>query len=215
MTEYYTTLTYSFDIGITPELRNRNKSRSRHIKLTDPLYARIKAYDGIDTCDISRYYVTVGYTPQVLTVEQVNEIIEAEVAWAATQDGLFPLRGDKTPTATLDPTSVRPVRPERKNVISVDFGTHIIAFQANQDGDPDEAAFRQLTRDFAHELSNTDGILTCKMSMNGVRLSFNTEITNYDTVKSHLWDVILKSRDYGPLFPYVEDLEQLKATFGP
>lgn len=201
------TINFTFNTAISdvdPQTGRLNEDAQGN--LVRPLLARIKQIDGVYFCYIARYGMEVKYIVEATNVETLEREINAAVEWAATQEGFFPKRGNKTPRAILEQSK----SPMRKVVVQ--FGTHCLAYPVNALGKYDSATFKHKTQALAARLADTDGIVDCTVELNGAILEYDSRITDHGRVTEHIETVLDETLDDDfnfdveeVFFPYVRN----------
>lgn len=173
----------------------------KHRELTLPVRSQLMMHDGITGCHIDRYALRVDYLPNVTSPQMIDTIVTQVMAWAAAEDGLFPLRGAKTPTATREQP-----KPSRYARIVVVFSTNIVRlpFDASSEG-WNEAVFRKATQEFVTKMTDTDGLTTWQLRICSASVTFNKDITTEQEVIAHLRRAFDELRSHEGFFPYLGD----------
>lgn len=173
----------------------------------------MKGTDGIESCRFGQYGVAVSYVPTVISPTEVFTTARACVEWVASQSrfGLFPLRGDKTPTV------LPPTLPEKVTIVAR-CNSHLMHFFPLESGARgwDRRLFLRETDPLANKLTDIDGVLDYQMLPDGATLTINTLITGVDTAQQYMLNVLRGVADDpgNDYFPFLEDSEkELVVTF--
>ena len=174
-----------------------------HQTLVQRVYARIKYNDGITRCFVSQYGIEVKYFSDVTDASNVRGIVEEAVDWATAElEDLFPLRGSKTPTATLsEGHKPDPNAPQR---VFVRFSSHLTPYYPNGDGGFDTAMYRKKVQPLAETLTNFNGVTEkYELGRNGAVLYFDPRIMNRPMVVAHMRAVFTTAAQGDEFFPYL------------
>ncbi len=158
-----------------------NISYTAHCQLVDPLWERIMRIDGIHRCTIERYSITVEYLTGITDDSTVLAEIQSAVAQAAEMEGLFPLRGDKTP-AVIAPTPNPKAEPSTLTAL---FGSQLVHCRFGRQTD-----FDTITSPLADALAAQDGVCEVYITLDRVCIHFNPRLTDLSAVKQHVLNVL-------------------------
>jgi hypothetical protein len=187
-----------------------------HAALVKPVYARIKYNDGITTCFVAQYGIEVKFFDDVTNAATVTVIVNEAIRWAVEEyderDKLFPLRGGKTPTATLNEDN-KP-DPNAAQRVRVIFSSHLTRYLPNGKGGFDQGGYQDLVESLAKELTDIDGITSdYVLGRNGAVLWFDPKITTREVVEQHMYVVFHRAAGDGnqEIFPFLSDKELVLA----
>lgn len=170
--------------------------------------ARIMQADGVAKCFVDRYEIMVHFRPSVTTLEEVARIVAEAVAWADGQDGYFPLKETKTPTASLKDTARDP-----DNKVIVGFNSYLTRYFLADDLTWDSVAFCAAVHGLVKELADTDGVMSIEVYRCQLVMEFDPEVTQYIYIEEHLRSVLEAALEgENPFFPYL-DGSMLELTF--
>lgn len=204
-------LRFDFNTAITAvETETGKFDENVHRQAVLPVRGKIMSHDGITGCYIARYGVSVEFLDNVITSEKVAEIVQSVVDWAAT-NGLFSLRGEKTPTSTLD----QPVTPPLRYIWAIaNFDSSLIVYPPSTKGGTDTEAFNSATLPVAELITAIDGVSDFKVQLQGVAVQIDTRVTSTDDAIAHLKTVVQSLVGLtGPWFPYLKS-KKLTITTG-
>jgi hypothetical protein len=198
---------FQLNTGITGLGENGKWDEDMHREQVMPVRGKIMEHDGMTGCYIGRYYVEVKFLDYVTNEEAVAEVVQRAVDWAAQQEGLFPKRGDKTPTATLD----RPTPSANEKVI-VRFNSYLRPYKPTQAHDYNREAFKEETYPIAERVTETDGMESFKIGHDGANITYDTHYNNRQAVENHLRSVFEWAAAQEQFFPFLGD-KPLELTF--
>jgi hypothetical protein len=89
--------------GINPETGEWDSEA--HYSTVAPLRGKVMQIDGLADCFIARYAIEITYMSNVAEQTALIKAVQKAVAEVSDMEGFFPLRGDKTPAATLESTT--------------------------------------------------------------------------------------------------------------
>jgi hypothetical protein len=208
--------TWEFNTYITGLPEDGKWDDERHHDIVKPMWLFIKGHDGVTKCYISQANIVVHFFDHITDLDTVERIVQEAMDRFRDEDGFFPVRGDKTPTATRKKVDADiPPDPNQPRWIYFDFGSHAVPYQVNaDDGNWDEEAFKRLTQPLAAALSDLDGIMGCRFSVSSAGLKFDPRYISLNEVKAHVARVLTKAskgrrRRY---FPYIGK-KRLELTF--
>jgi hypothetical protein len=211
-------LTYKFNTAITGVNEETGKfDEAKHREAVLPLRGRLLQHDGLtgNGLQIDRYEMTINYVPEVTNPEAIDAVVDEAVAWAAEQEGFFPLRRGKhlkTPKATRVLPYQRP--PSDNTVVYIDFHTNIVHYPIGDEKEGwDEAAFRQATKPLADRMIDFDGVRSWQLRLATASITFAKKATNAEAVIAHLRQVFQDFRSEEHFFPYLGEDETLDLTF--
>lgn len=134
--------------------------------------------DGISNMIIDRFAMSVDYDLAVTTQENVISAVQEAIVWAASQEGFFPLRGDKTPTANLNMDDAR--RPTSRVNLYVDLPTDLYPYPVtSEEGD-------QARSGIARDLVAIDGACGFGVRQRRIRLEIETSTLSVETARLHI-----------------------------
>lgn len=208
-------LSFEFNTAITAieDQTSGAFNNDRHNELVKPVRAQIMASpnsDGLVGCHIARYGMSVEFLDNVTTVQAVTELVQTAIEWA-TANGLFPLCGDKTPTATLERAD------SNEQWIVIDFSTDLVTFKPVRP-DSDQTgrhwkAFYDSAQNLVRALIKLDGIVDIEIRPRYAALKIRPGQTDTQVVIDHMWQVLEGYRDLDDsYFPFVTDEHPLKLT---
>ena len=176
----------NFNTAITGVNENDGKFVSDvHDRQVMPLRGLLMQVDGVCGCHIARYYIEVKFLTGVTDEATVIEAIKTAVATASEREGLFPLRGNKTPSVIIpEPT---PQTPPTVIKLTAYFGGRVVRFRANGENVP---SFEQETAKLVDAIADHEGIMSVKLIMDGVYVYILTRLTTVEAVKAHVTAVI-------------------------
>jgi hypothetical protein len=204
--------TYEFNTAITALPESGVFDEKAHQAQIDPVFRRIKQKDGITKCFIGPYGTTVHYMPNVIDEADIFATVQEAVTWAAGQEGLFPLRGDKTPQASREVST--PAPPQHRQKVSVFFGTDLVAYPAKPNGDFDQARFDELTSGLVQQLADVDGVRHIKITQGAAAVVFDTRRNDAHTIQERMTDVFLGAEaNDAMMFPHADNTAELELSF--
>jgi hypothetical protein len=198
---------FLFNTGITGLGEKGKWDEDVHREQVMPVRGKIMEHDGMTGCYIGRYYIEVQFLDYVTNEETVAVVVKHAVDWAATQEGLFPKRGDKTPTAALD----RP-EPSVYDTVVVNFNSYILPYKTSKTHDYNSGVFKEETYPIAERLTEIDGMESFKIGHDGARIKFDTRYNNQQAVENHIRQVFEWAARQEQFFPFLGD-KPLKLTF--
>lgn len=204
-------LSFDFNTAITPlESETGKFDEDKHRAAVIPVRARIMAHDGMTGCFIARYAIKVDFLDNVIAPEKVAKAVQSAVDWAA-ENGLFSLRGEKSPMATLD----QPITPPLRYIWAIaNFNSSLIAYPPSTKGGTDTEAFYTTTNPVAEKITAIDGVSDFKVQLQGVAIKIDTHVTSADDAIAHLKSTVQDlTESEGPWFPYLKG-EKLTITTG-
>lgn len=207
---------YEFNTGITATPEDGKFDDKAHATKVEPLFRRIKAYDGITSVYIAVYGIEIKFMPEVLTEAQALAIVRKEVREAANEPelGLFPLRGRKTPKVIAP--KPKKLTPSHQVRIVVACNTHVAAFtpSATKLGEADSEQYARNTHDLAVALTNMDGSMECNIGRRTVSVVIDTRFNTVETAQAHMRDVLTGAVSTMPnIFPFIKNSTELELTF--
>jgi hypothetical protein len=132
--------------------------------------------DGICGMFIARYGMNVEYIDKATSPENVVGAVNEAIQWAADQEDMFPLRGDKTPEAILD-THIP--KPTKNFEVIAELSTNLYALPTTNE------ETQQLRLKFAKLLVRLDGVCEYSIYLDGAALTVDTTITTVEQTKEH------------------------------
>jgi hypothetical protein len=204
-------LSFDLNTAITAvETETGKFDENAHREAVLPVRGKIMSHDGITGCFIARYGIKVDYLDNVTDAEKVAQVVQSAVDWAAS-NSLFPIRGQKTPTATLD----QPVNPPLRYIWAIaNFNSSLIAYPPSVKGGTDTEAFYTTTKPVAEKITEINGVSDFKVHLQGVAIKIDTHVTSTDDAIAHLKSAVQSfvGAD-GPWFPYLKG-QKLTITTG-
>ncbi len=203
---------FKFNTAITAiNVADGKLNDDMHRKQILPLRGRLMQLDGATGCYIDRYGLEVQFN-DVTTLEIVEAHVQDAIRWAATQDGFFPLRGDKAVTVTLN--RPKPPEPSYTGRLLIHFGSDVVALPVSGEFEGyDHDRFRLLTKPLAERITNFDGARSYQLRIRGASVTFDTQVTDREAVEAHLRSVLIDAPTIGNFFPYVKKGGQPTLTF--
>ena len=195
MSERKITLDFNTALVALPEATGALVGNDFTVKIL-PLRGQVMQTDGVCGCHIDRYHMEVKYLDHVTTREQVIADVEAAIAWAA-KSGFFPMRGDKTPTATPRPVPVSTTACWW--VARVDFSTDLFV-------DKSLKKTKKIHRKLIADLAIGDGARNPFVSQRSLGVRFDARNTTAESMEAHIQNVIAKILEERPAenyFPHV------------
>lgn len=196
-------LTFELNTAITALDTETGKfDEDAHREAVLPVRGKIMSHDGVFGCFIARYAIKVDFLDGVTDAEKVAGVVQSAVDWAAA-NGLFPIRGQKTPTAKLEQP---PAAPSPRHIWAiVNFDSSLVAYLPSIKGGTDTEAFYSATKPVAEKITAIDGVTNFKVSLQGVAVQIDTEVTSADDAIAHLRTTVkeLVSAE-GGWFPYLK-----------
>lgn len=205
-------LTFDLNTAITAvETETGKFDENAHREAVLPVRGKIMSHDGITGCFIARYAIKVEFLDGVTDAEKVSEVVQSAVDWAA-DNNLFPIRGQKTPTATLDQP---PAAPSPRHIWAiVNFNSSLIAYPPSTKGGTDTEVFYTATKPVAEKITAIDGVANFKIQLQGVAIQVDTQVTSTDDALAHLKATVEDlAKTEGGWFPYLKG-KALKITSG-
>jgi hypothetical protein len=200
---------FQLNTGITGLGENGKWDEDMHREQVMPVRGKIMEHDGVTGCFIARYYIEVKFLDYVTNEEAVAAVVQEAVDWAATQQGLFPKRGVKTPTATFDQP-----KPESSvyDTVIVRYNSYLSPYKITMDHQYNKAAFQEETLAIAERVTEIDGMEDFKIGHDGARIKFDTRYNNRQAVEAHLRRVFEWAATQEQFFPFLGD-KPLELTF--
>lgn len=192
-------ITFDFNTAITRLDPDTGKWDEKvHNEAVMPLRGLIMQIDGVSGCFIARYAVEVTYVPSVTDQTLVIEAVQAAVLKVSCQDGFFPLRGEKTPSATLP----EPPKPTYDTwwVARVTFDTDLFV-------DTDETSTAKVVGELITRLADADGARQPGATQRVLYVRFDRRQINPENMTAHLKKVIteiMEQRTNKNYFPFGE-----------
>jgi copper chaperone CopZ len=182
-----------------------------HTSLVLPIRGEFMQIDGVSGCRIDRFGFYVEYfdemTDSNTVIEAVLGII-AEFGKRPTESGYFPLRGEKTPSAS--PVLDKPVIWRFKRVgVSMDSLTDYVTV-GDDPNKFDDAEFSRRVKPLAGKLGDANGVTEVKVAMTQVEVSFDSRITSFDQIRDHIMKSLNSVRGSEYFFPHVTEGAELK-----
>ena len=176
-----------------------------------PVRGRIMQLDGVTGCHIARYGMEIGFLDEVVDRDTVETHGMEAITWAGTLDGLFPLRGNKTPAATMD----RPAHRETHSWwVKVTFASYLVRYTPAADDGWDAEAFRTETGSLEKEMTNLSGIINHELRPGFAKVKFDDRYISKEAVEAHLRQLFLSVQERSAnFFPFVPEGETIELEF--
>ena len=197
-------LEFKFNTGITAPFEEGTGKflEDDHKDQVLPMRAKLMELDGLTGCNISRYDLQVNYVASVVDRDAIIAHVNEVVAWAANQEGFFPNRGDKTPTA--EARLPAPSEPERFAWVRVEFPTQVIRYPAlRSEHGMDTVKFNEKVHPLAEKMTAAHGIVGYDIHLLDAAVRFDTVLTTRTAVADHLLRVLKETALFDEnFFPY-------------
>jgi hypothetical protein len=199
----------SFNSAITGiPLETGKFNDTAHTDQILPLRGLIMQLDGVTGMNIGRYGMKVYYLDEMTEPAKILKIVQRSINELMEREGnrLFPIRGDKTPTATID--EPEPSVPDYKQSVIARFDTDLTAYSA------DSEQWAETSAHVKSVLSSVDGVRGCGVYLREVAVCFDSRTITATDMKHHIGRVLrhLDTFEGRPFFPFLNG-RQLSFSF--
>lgn len=168
-----------------------------HNELVKPLRGVVMSQtDGITGMNIGRYGARVQHFAEIVSREQVLAVFQTAVdaLMEMTDTNLFPLRGDKTPTVSIEPAYVP--KPNHKKMVIAGFNTDITTF--SKDG----KAWDEFVAMVGEAVSCFDGARDYTVRLREVGVTIDTRHASTETAQAFMKKVLELLWESGKILPF-------------
>lgn len=192
-----------FNSAITgPPLEDGTLEEPSHQEQTLPLHKLIIQVDGIAFAFISRFVMEISYYEAVTTPQQILTAAQEAIDTLMAIEGmtLFPLRGEKKPTVTLD-SSTQPPQPRSTHLkkVIVRLPSDLTAFPMN------DATWQEHKEHVGGHLVRHEGVRGFEIYLREVIVTFDTGLTTATAIKRHISRSLGLLNDGVRIFPFLGD----------
>lgn len=199
MKEVTTILEFNSAIsGIQPDGKFRDNDHDATVK---PVRGLIMSQtDGITGMNIGRYGARVNHFAEIISADQVRTAFQTAIdaILETTDHTIFPLRGEKTPTVTLESTSAP--KPSYRKTVAARFDTDIAAYTK------DDKKWNEFTTRVGEALANINGARDYEIYLNEVHLTIDTRAVSVQAAQEHMDNVIQTLRREDVILPFAKDV---------
>lgn len=182
MSSHKITRKYRLDVGVSLLNEHGDIDEKAHAKRVQPIVARLKELDGIDSAYVEQWHLKVNYWNHVTTAAAVDEHVDFVHAWSLDEvTGIYPLRGDRTPTVSLDEDFAQ----NWYECVRCTFSTHLTAFVPTGLSF-DRQEFVHRTQGLARNLANIDGVVDLDLGLEYAVMKYDTRKNNQEDVRGHM-----------------------------
>jgi len=164
-----------------------------------PLRGLIMQIDGVSGVFIARYGVQIDYCDNIVTAKQILTAVQQAIDTLMAIEGtsLFPLRGEKKPTVTID-SSTQP-KPTYRKMVIVRLPSDLTAFTK------DNEVWQQLEALVGGHLAHHEGVRGYDVYLREVSVTFDTRLTTATAIKRHISRSLGLMHDGVRIFPFLGD----------
>ncbi len=175
-----------------------------HDRLVSPIVNSIFITDGIYQCLITREGIEVMWYDTMIDQDRVVEVVQQAIAWSVDGlTGVFPLRGDKTPTATLIQLAKI---DDGLAWCTAHFGSNIVPLVPGDDGEVDVTAFYKSVNYLLEPLVKHGAVVNYVIAMQHVSLQYVVAQATDAEMRAHintiLQDVVKPNSGYAGYFRF-------------
>lgn len=162
--------------------------------------------DGITGMRIGRFGAQVQHFAEIISANDVlqafqgaiDELVAQQTSGQPTEiTTLFPLRGEKVPTVTIDPTSASRRTPHK--VVAARLNSDITVY--SKDG----KKWDEFVAMVGEALANIDGARGYEIYLNEVQLVIDTRVCSVAQAQTHMDKVIQDLYEEKVILPYTKD----------
>jgi len=172
-----------------------------HVKRILPLRGRSMQIDGVAGVFIARYGMEVTYFDEIVNADEIVRRVQQAIdglLGVSTEKAneLFPLRGAKWPTVTLEKPAPR--KPTYRKMVVAELPSDITRYTKSSE------EWKQFEQHVCGSLVNLDGARGCKINYREVGLIFDTRFTSKTAVQRHLRRELVGLREERAILPFLK-----------
>lgn len=199
------TINFEFNTAFSPTSSSDGSwDKEIHSNLAKALRKEVMLTDGIVGMNVDRHSMGVNYLSEIVDEQAVVESVQKSLAWMVSEGNfrqLFPIRGEKVPTAT-------PVKKElRKDRACAVFtlSSDLVAASTIPE------VWKKAEAELKSWILNRDGARSCDVYLRQIRFEYDPRVISARVCDNHVREVLGHLRDHGKakFFPFSEAVDYL------